>query len=658
MALALLRPTGREGDRLQFEIQLGRNRYYSYAIGDGEVDRTHGFAVLLNRKFTSPVFGPIADHPSGEAVLEVPVEQFDRDNRFLQLASFRTSDLAGPAISDITAVSLGAIAHGGNDFPSLSFAMGSDMTATTQRRPVPFAYREPKATSSAMFLGSLLPIIQNALPVVKDLLPVVGKLLGGGGGGGGTAVATQPAVQVDQILGLLQQFLAQITKGTPAGQSLALAQSEYSYAKNPALLAAAPMLQQLMPLLQQVLTPETVKAIVDSISPAKVIGAVKEGLMEVGKLGLENNKELNRFLKELNPGLEDPSLNRLLESMSVKQRPLAYGATLRATDGPREPSKGPEYQRVATVTIDFTGVEAQLVGGRTRICYRHGEALAFPLSVTTPRPIKDAKLVLLVKAPETGEVLLRHKIALPDVTTGPLASTPALSAEQVRVLKPNEEYLVCTYLLWRNAAKRVLGTSRSQLITLVGRYSLDRVDDDGGLIPLNDTTRHRDYWHKIWQGSFTDDFRRAVMECKYYVVLEPDRTSHARMETLTRLDEPVERKLVGRLKTGFIASPEALNRLIPLVSSHPILNEEELAAIRSPEFVARFHQAARFKANLHGRPGASAALWVYPEIKMQKVVLYEASKVTEAGQVQQFSEHVVHLPVPAILHYIGARTTS
>jgi hypothetical protein len=493
---------------------------------------------------------------------------------------------------------------------------------------------------------------------VKDLLPVVGKLFGGGAAGGGTAVATQPAIQVDQVLGLLQQFLAQLNAGkeTAAGKSLALGRDRFSYAQNPAILAAAPMLQQLMPLLQQVLTPETVKAIVDSVSPAKVIGAIKDGLMEVGKLGLENNKELNRFIKDMAPSLDDPSLNRLLESMSVRRPPNGSGLTHAA--GATGATKEPQYRRIPTVTLDFTGVEPQLVGGRTRICYRHGTALAFPLSITTPRPIHDARLVLLVKKPETGEILQRQRVAVAEATGGALSPTVTFPADQIRALTPGDEYLVCAYLLWRNKAKQVLGTSRSQLITLVGRYSLDRVEDEGGLIPLNDTVKHRDYWHKIWQGSFTDDFRRAVFECKYYVVLEPGRTSHARMETRTKLDQPAERKTEGRLKAGFIASPEGLNQLIPQVSSYPALNEDELAALRSPEFVTRFHQAARFRANLHGRPGASAALWVYPEIKMQKVVLYEASKVSDAGQVQQFAEHVIHVPMPAVLHYIGARTTS
>jgi hypothetical protein len=661
MALAILRPKGRDGERVQFDIELGRNRYYSYAVGDGELDRTQGFGVLLNRKVTSSLLGPIADHPSGRATLEIPVEEFDRTNRYVQLATFRTPGREGPAVSEIVTVSLGSILRDGGDFPTLSLGMGSHMAVNTQRQPVPFKYSEARPISQAMFLGALLPILQNALPIVSNLLPVVGKLFGGGGAaGGGTAVAAQPSPQIDQILGLLQQFLAQMaaSKGGPAIQQSLAFGDQYSMQQNPALLAAAPMLEKLMPLLQQVLTPETVKAVVDSVSPVKMIGAVKDGLMEVGKLGLDNNKELNRFLKSLDPGVDDPGLDRLLESMSVKAeralaRSLAGGDTR-----DKQASKEPMYQRVTSVSLDFTGVEAQLVGGRTRLCYRHGGKLSFPLSVTTPRPIRGARFHLLVKNPATREILKRERLAVPEVAAGPLAVTPVLEAEAVRALVPGEEYLVCAYLLWRDKHGRVLGTSRTQLITLVGQYSLDRVEDEGPLIPLNDITKHRDFWHKIWQGSFTNDFRRATFECKYYMLLEPGRQEHARMETLTKLDQPVERKLVGRLKSGFLASPAALNRLIPLVSSHPMLNDDELAALRSPDFVARFHQAARFKANLHGRPGASAAVWVYPEIKMQKVVLYEATKVGDAGQVREFAEHVVHVPIPALLHYIGARTTS
>lgn len=658
MALALLRPRGRDGGQAWFDIELGRNRYYTYAIGDGEADRSGGFAMLLNRKTVSELQGPIPDHPSGRATLAISTSSFDRDNRYLQLASFRTADRKGPAFSEILMVPPEPAARE-EEPPAIALGLGATMERSTQRQPVPLTLAEAPRLSSAMFLQALLPILQRALPVVGNLVPAIGGLLGGGAKpDGGGAAAALPSDAIAQLLKILQELLPKAAEADGAvAQSLAQ-DDGYARAQVAPLLAAAPMLTQLMPLLQQVLTPETVKSLIGAVSPKEVIGAVTDSLKEIGKLGLENNKQLQDWLGKLAPSVDDAGLDRLLEGMSLRQSiPLARSLSARATPE-KAAAAEPSYRRVRSVVIDFTGAAMTLVRGRMRLCYRAGRALSFPLAVKTPRPIREARLVVLVKDPATREVLVRHRVEIPEVADGPLATTPTLSAESLASLRAGEAFLVCAYLLWRDGRKQRLGTSRSQLITLVGRYGFDRMEDDGALIPLGDVVKHRDYWHKVWQGSFSSDFRRLSLECKYYVAFEPARERQTRMETLTRLEEPVDRRLAGRLRSGFIATPAGLNQLIPLISSHPRLNEDELAALRTPDFQARFHQAARFKAELHGRPGTTAAIWVYPEVRLQRVVLYEATKVGDDGQVREFAEHAIHVPVPGLLHYIGARTTS
>jgi len=657
MALALLRPRGWDGEQVHLDIELGSNRFYSYAIGDGELDRSGGFAVLTNRKTVSELRGPIPDHPAGRASLAIPAAAFDRDNRYLQLASFRTADRKGPAFSEVLKVAPGAASRG-DELPAIPTGLGSTMQASTQRQPAPFTYAEAQHLSSAMFLDGLLPFIQRALPVVSDLLPAIGGLFGIGAKGNGAAspAAAKPGDLIAQLLKLLEEVVGK-PAATSGAKSLALGDA-YSQAQIAPLLAAAPMLTQLMPLLQQVLTPETVKSLIGAVSPKEVIGAVTDSLKEVGKLGLENNKQLQDWLQKLAPSVDDAGLDRLLEGMSL-QECIPLARSLGAAPTPEaEAAAEPRYRRVRGVVVDFTGAAMLLLRGRTRLCYRAGTALSFPLSVKTPRSIHDARLVLLVKDPSTRRILARLRVAIPEVKSGPLAPDPVLPAEELAALKPGQAYLVCAYLLWRDGQKKVLGTSRSQLITLVGRYSFDRTEEDGAPIPLGDVVKHRDWWHKVWQGSFTSDFRRISLECKYYVAFEPDRAAQARLETLTRLEEPVEHKLAGRLKTGFIATPAGLNQLIPLISTQPQLTGDELEALRSPDFQERFHQAARFKAELHGRPGTTAALWIYPEVKLQKAVLYEATKVGDDGQVREFAEHAIHVPVPVLLHYLGARTTS
>ena len=651
MALAILRFAGADGGRVRFDVELGTNRFYGYAIGDGETDRSRGFAVLRNRSFASPLIGPLPEHTLGRTRLEIPRERFDRDNRYVQLLSYRTAELHGPAISEVMEVPAGGAVP--DELPPIVFGMGYHMATHMQRsRPVALTYRERPPMSSAMFLNQLLPLL-------SQIVPVVGSLLGGGGGGGGgrrsngggTVTQTRPARQSvisPETLRLVQQLIEQIGAASrgespapaPAAQALGRTNPYSHAAVAPALLAALPAL---MPLLQQVLNPETVQALLGHLAPDKLIGAVTDSVTQIGRLGLEHNKEENEHLRALNPGVDDPALDQLLAGMGI-----AAGA---------EPASAePRYRRVKSVTFDFLDLTPLPVHGRSRLCYRDDREIGFPLAVETRRPIPGGRILLLVKEPASRKVLIRRRFELPETPSGRLDVIPTLRRAEVAQLRAGEDYLVCVHLLWKNRAGKTIGTGRSQLITLVGEYLFDRVEEAGELIPLSDVQQHRDFWHKVWQGTFSDQRRSVEFDCKYYFALEGERQENVRMETLTRTEKEGLWKEVGRLKSGLIVSPLALNRLIPLLSDESPLGDAELSALRSPDFVDRFSQAARFKASMRGRDGTSAALWVFPEVKLQRVVLQQAQRTNAAGHVEELAEYSVRFPMPALLHYIGART--
>jgi hypothetical protein len=61
-------------------------------------------------------------------------------------------------------------------------------------------------------------------------------------------------------------------------------------------------------------------------------------------------------------------------------------------------------------------------------------------------------------------------------------------------------------------------------------------------------------------------------------------------------------------------------------------------------------------ATLRGREGERAALWVYPEVKLERVILKRASTVSDTGQITEYDETPVRVPLPALAHFIGART--
>ncbi len=688
MALALLTPSRVPGapGTVAFRVDLGRNRYFQYAIGDATVDRDRGFPVLGAPSFTSPLLGPLPDEALGRTTLEIPASRFDREHRSLQLTSYRTKARHGPALSDIVRVPVAGRVPDELPLPPIAFSMRHDMNAysfETSHEPLAQAaswgparamsFREARPISSAMFLGSIIPVLSGLVskvaPVVSGLLKggggkVLGDLLAGltKGGGGGTAVAPAEPLIKPETAALLQQLLQQLAQpGTPAQPAPAgggtattsalsasrayAAASEYSHAAvAPALLAALPAL---MPLLEKVLTPETIKGILDTANPTKIIGAVTDSVKEIGKLGLDFDKQSNEHLRALNPmGVHAP-VDELLKGMGFATA-LGHGVTKEKGE--------PAYRRVESVELNFAGASPVMIHGRSRVCYRAGEQIAFALDVKTPRPISDATLALIVKDPETRKILVRKSVSVPQIQNGRLPKRAELSGDEIKNLAVGEEFLVCAYLTWKNGKGKVIGTSRTQMITLVGEYVFDRVEE-GSVVPLNDVNKYRAFWHKIWQGSFTKDFYKVDFEAKYYYVLDPKADRNAPIETVVRFANEKERVRQGRLKSGMTTTLAALNELVPQISTGKPLNEAQLGALRSSDFVARFNAAARTRAALSGKDGVSAALWVYPEVKLHQVVLFKAASTDADSHVRELIEERVHFPIPVTLHVIGARTT-
>jgi hypothetical protein len=49
---------------------------------------------------------------------------------------------------------------------------------------------------------------------------------------------------------------------------------------------------------------------------------------------------------------------------------------------------------------------------------------------------------------------------------------------------------------------------------------------------------------------------------------------------------------------------------------------------------------------------------VYPEVKLQNVILQQLGEVLEDGQLASFHETSVEFPLPVLFHLVGARTMS
>jgi hypothetical protein len=680
VALAILQPTVDSGDQRRFRADIGANRYYAYAIGRDTHRRGEGGRVLVDARHRSRLFGPLPETAHGRFELVVPAHLFDHEDRRIQLFSFRTRDRKGPSWSDVVSVIPASHTVAGpaapDALPPLQLtqesAMTEEPTASVQSlsmdaENVALEYREAPL-ASAMFLGMIGNLLPSILPMAGNLL---GGLFGGGKGGakgsGGSPLAgLAELLKSDEVKKVLGSLLEQITssKATAKGlrvsdpvlrQQLAVAQARATtpggYAEAqvaPALLAALPAL---IPVLKQMVSPDTIKAINDGIGPNKLTGMVIDGMKDFAKLGIQSHEQDLKHLRALNPGVDDKSLDALLASLSL-------GVSMR--------DREPRYRRLSALTLDFADVKTEPIHGRTRSLYKLGGDLGFPLTLAIASrgdgspTIRKASLLIEVMEPETRRVLAGRRFSLEKLSNGPLPVVPTLRQEKLRRLRPGEDYMVKATLVFERKAKsgrkERVGTSRSHLITTVGEAIFDRVEGSRGIVPLNDPERHRAFWHKLWQGTFDRKLRRVTWATRYTYTLDPERDKNGRLQTLSRVEDERTRHDVGKLKSGMSLSPTVLNRLLGTLDGQRMLTRGELDALEAGDFLERYQLAARGQVEIDADPGRSGALWLWPEVKLLEVVLRVAGAPDEHGRVASMDERTVIFPMPAMVHLVAVRT--
>ncbi len=735
---------------MSFRIDIGRNRYYQFAIGKEQTKRSSGLTLIGETSYVSPLQGPLEEMMMGRTAISVPANRFTKDDNLLQLISYRTKDKTGMAVSDIMTVEPG-LALPSDPLPDISFSKSVFMeqysnTYTTVQN-VPFSYKE-RRMSDAMFLQSILPAIQGA---IRHFAPQVGNLIGGllqntgssspattgstagtsGAPATGNGILTQ-LLNSPEVSRIIQDLMNRILQGTAhvptAGVTRAASFSgnHYSQAKVAPLLAALPAL---MPLLQQVLTPETIGRVLEQ--PTRMIGAVTDGVEKLGRLGIASHEQDLQHLRALNPGT-GPAVDGLLAAMSLSNgdrysmakvapllaalpalmpllqqvlTPETVGRILEqpsrmigaVTDSVEKlgrlgidsheqdlrhlrelnPGTGPavdsllasmsmaiqnhsrtaKYRRLNSVKLVFTDTATVNVEGNEKLVYLHGRDIGFPMKVETPRTIRQANVELVVKSPADNSIKLIKKFKARDFTNGEMPFVPGLVTEEAKALQPNEDYMITVSLYWKNSKGNVVGTVMSQIVRLAGRYLYGGVNGTGDAIPLNDIEKFREAWHKIWKTAFSNEKRKFSVDARYYFILEKQATTQGRMETVERTDAggyPVK----VQLKTGSILNVKYLNSLLPKISSHPMLSEEELHALDTTSFTEQFHSMARLTIDLLGRPGENAVVWVYPEVKLHEFLLRTPADVDTNGRVISFSDKSIYFPVPSSVHFIGAKSGS
>lgn len=701
MALSTVSWRGETDGFQEFDAHVGSSRYYAWAVGSG-VQRRDGIPMLSTRSTTSPLLGPLPAGSRGRLVLRVPSDAFTRDDHHLQLLSFRDEELRGPAASDVVEVPW-RWSRPDREEPAMSMAQA---TTTWSELPAPRthpgaahlrpAQPEPLCTgrlpgsprmSEAQFLGALgglisqvLPFVQRALPIVQEALPVVGEIAGAlappapaaAGAPGAAGAGSQPAAKPDlgvllaKLLGQVQRLTspeaappaaaptssAAVTPVQPAAASHAVqaslvraaSRARYSEAQIAPLLAALPALA---PLLQNVLTPQTVQSLISAADPNRLLQTTFAGLMDAAKIGQQATDALHAHLRALNPGTGDDVLIPLLASMST-------GASV--------DSAAPRHRRSRLVTLEVPDLAPVELQGFPQVAFQWGEDVTIPVAVHTPRPIRRARLQVCVKDVASQAVVAERTTRHAAVEDGRLDPPVQLPGAVTRRLRPGREYLVCLRLLWPSK-DGLMGTTTAQLVRFVGAAVFDSVDTGGRPVRLDDVDRDRDWWHQVWADTVEERSNRvrARLDYEYRLSGSEPRSGggpgNRRRQTRVDLDPVTGRRSEGRLRAGLDVSIESLSRLAQRLDADPF-DDDTLRALDDPAFRAVFDRTAGCEVSLHGRRHSRMAVWVWPEVKLHDVFLRTPGQVSSTtGQVLSFETRPVTVPIPALAHVLTTRSS-
>ena len=758
MALAVLKYLERADGYHVFEADIGTNTYYQYKTGKIK-RKLKGLDALDEVGHQSALIkAPVRNGDGFDTrfVFRLQEGAINRDNRFIQLYSFKTQNQVSPAVSEVIPV-LPSVSDLKMSDLSEDYKLPKMMTLTHTNGQASKINTEhalcrikENRVSEAMFfnailgalpnlltnalpmIGKIIPGLQKALPIVEKVLPTIAKII---------PTDVQPGKEgLDQILKNISpetlKAIMEVVQGVNAkndnsaangkAETKSVTRHSHDFSINPATL------MQLAPLLEKVLSPETIKAIGDNpvqlfkaitdsavkfqkmgldqadktssaingsnldktvhamamrsrygrnryseakIAPAllaalpalmpviekvlspEMINAVGEQPVKlfnaIADAGLKNTKQELDHLEKINPGVDDPAFDMIAASMSIKK------------------SVGLKAKFSNAYAIEFADVKMIPVGGKDKVVYDRRQKIHIPIKITSQAgkgrnqaQIPKAIFQLIIQDGHSMNVLLEKKFKLKDITPGSAVSGIELSSDELKKLPLNRDLKLELAFNWKKG-ESTQGTFKNHYFWLSDGYVYQR---SGRTIKqhfaLNDVSRFRNYWHKIWEGGpETHDRWNIDFECKYYYTLNDKDASIRKMETKrkTVADSATEdgkdyrRKVKAKLKSGMEVSLAAYNELLSL-HQQPPLSAAQLNAFVGQEFTKEAATAARVSVDFKGKRGQTAALWTYPEGNIQSYILGKVTTVDPSGMITAAQEEEVFFPKFSTVHFIGTKS--
>lgn len=688
MALAHLKYRRLSGNDYFFVADTGTNAFFQFKIGK-EKRRFRGIPVLDEVVFESPVLS-VPRMPNQvlrtDFPLKIPGNLFSNEAKYIQLWSFKNERGQSPAISSAVLVNPTFGRHHFEPLPNLNLSLSTVNMETIDVKNKPFDYREVPVSES-MFWGALL----GALPtVVSAAAPLLQNLLGGSSSGSNNSTpAATPAPSGGNSAELVQTIADAVIQviGNNSGGTPAAATTPATTPSPEAAAVAASQSRALNAFASRMFSEEALQELrsnpeklyknlndsalrisknqrvaFDNYSEAKIapaaIAALAPVVKEILELGLKGDQENNRHLEALLGALNDPSILPILQSVSQSMSSI------------------PEisYKFDNKFKLEFSQLHFQELDGKKKSLYAPNRSLYFPIKITTDhpnppnRPFPKAIIQLVVQDSDSMEVLLRKNFKFKDIFLNTLIKDVYLTPNETTHFPKNKDLKIELSFIWqspRNKANR--GVLKNHLFCLTDDYIFDRIGDKVGAdIPLNDIVQHRPFWHKVWEGGFTNSQRWEVdFDVKYYYALNLEEVGLSKLETrkinvednaTSENPEPPRRKVRAKLKSGLELSLEALNKLMPTLSQTS-LSEDILKKLKSAALEKYFNQVARVGVELKGRSGDTGALWTYPEISLHNFHFKKVEEVNDLGQIIKLGEEIVVFPRPVSIHFIGTKST-
>lgn len=770
MALAILKYLEQTGGQYLLEADIGTNAYYQFKIGKRKEKRS-GLETVDDISHQSALMKSPSLNNRGfqtRFILKIPDNLITRENRFVQLYSFKGQDRVSPAISEVATL-VPSISDFNDDFKLpkvMTFTHTNGHSSMVQTDHAPCHIKENKVSEAMFFnailgalpnllsnalpmIGKIIPGLQKALPIVakagEKLLPELSKLIPtdvkAGQEGVNQVLQNISPETLKAILEVIQSVSTKTDNSAEPAKSESKSMSQFShdFAINPSLL------MQLAPLLEKVLSPETIAAIGDN--PVKLFKAISDSAVKLEKMGLDatpkptptdNGSALDKtvqtmalrryhkrmryseakvapallaalpallpvlekvlspdmikaigeqpvklftaiadaglkhtqqelqHLEKINPGVDDPGFDKIVASMSLKS-----GVSIKAN-----------YSNA--YTIEFADVITIPIGTKPRVVFDRRQKLHLPVKVVTTTKsnamsnghaphtngqaagaIPKAIFQLIVQDGDSMKVLLEKKIKVKNLQLNTPIQDITLDTEEIKNLPLNQDLKLELSLSWKKGGK-VEGTFKNHYITLCDGYLYQR---PGQTIKqhfaLNDVTRFRKYWHKVWEGGPDTHQRWKIdFECKYYYQLNDKDPNIKVLETRKQIvsdsakasaPDDYRRKISGKLKSGMGISVAACNELL---SQHQLaaLAPAQLSAFIGKDFAKETSLAARVSVDFKGKRGDTAALWTYPEGNFQSYVLSKVNAVDPSGMVKTVEEEEVFFPRFSTIHFIGTKS--